>query len=62
MKNQLVTTSLYGAGKHGKFLRQFLRRSTVYTKQYMNETIAYESLQGPICILAPSSNTKRKQN
>ena len=48
MKSQLATISLYGAGKHGKFLRQFLPRSTVYTKQYTNETIAYESLQGPI--------------
>ena len=48
MKNQLDTISLYGAGKYGKFLRQFLPRSTVYTQQYTNGTIAYESLQGQI--------------
>ena len=43
-----TTISLYGAGKYGKFLRQFMPRSTVYTQQYTNKTIAYESLQGQI--------------
>ena len=52
-KPTIATISLYGAGKYGKFLCQFLPRSTVYTQQYTNETIAYESLQGQIVRFGP---------